>query len=134
MEEANRQIRETKLEFELPNASGILLLISDKNEYLLPQAVIPRLDTAIKMKLPSGDLRYPHVESAVVFAQARGFLVNERSRFNLIVSRDSDRAHQFSKRLLANLSKHGVDGLRGTDVGTLQSRIVPVPVPPTRKT
>lgn len=123
IEKANRQICDTKTLFEIPNAVGVLLLICDRNEYLLPQAIATRLKTALDMKL-GDEFRYPHVECAVAFCRAKGFLVDNRTRFNLRVSREGGPANDFGIRLQAKLTQLCSDIIHNASLADARIRIV----------
>jgi hypothetical protein len=61
VEQANRQIRETKKTFELEDTEGILIVLNELVENLSPDLIAYRIHQLLNKKSPSGDARYPNI-------------------------------------------------------------------------
>jgi len=61
VENANRQIRETKKIFKLDTSEGILIILNDFVDILSPDIIAHKIHQLLNKKYPSGDARYPHV-------------------------------------------------------------------------
>jgi hypothetical protein len=59
--DANRQIRETKETFDLPNSGGLLILGNDSIRILSPIAIAHRVYRTLIKKTPLGEPQFPHI-------------------------------------------------------------------------
>lgn len=65
VEKANRQIRETKRTFDLPEAGGLLIIVNDAVDILAPDVVMYRIRRALN-KRRDGKLRYENVSAVML--------------------------------------------------------------------
>ncbi len=65
VEKANRQIRETKEHFSLPNARGFLFIVNNSNFILAPQNAFWNLHRMVNKKKPDGSIRYESINYIV---------------------------------------------------------------------
>ncbi len=72
VEKANRQIRETKRTFDLPEAGGLLIIVNDAVDILAPDVVMYRIRRALNKRTRDGKLRYENV-SAVMLIGGRHY-------------------------------------------------------------
>ncbi len=70
VEEANRQIRETKRTFALPDAGGLLIILNDAVDVLSPDLVVYRVRRALNKKTASDETRFPHVAAVMLINSA----------------------------------------------------------------
>jgi hypothetical protein len=61
VENANRQIRETKKVFEISESQGVLIILNDCVEILSPNLIAHRVSQLLNKKSSSGDIRCPHL-------------------------------------------------------------------------
>lgn len=66
--DANKQIRETKKFFSLPEAKGLLLLANEGNFYFQPQDVLGMLSRMFAKKKENGQALYSHIDLVVFFS------------------------------------------------------------------
>ena len=66
---ANRQIRETKREFGLPDASGALVMANDLVDVLSPEVISYRIRELFWKRAPNGQLRYPEIDAIWVLSE-----------------------------------------------------------------
>ena len=59
--DANRQIRETKNSFHLPNAEGLLVLLNDAVEILSPHLIVSQIQAQLKKRSAHGEPRFPEI-------------------------------------------------------------------------
>jgi hypothetical protein len=74
--EANRQIRETKRAFGLPEASGILVVLNESVSILDPRVIAHRAFQSLSKKTPEGSARYPDVGGVWVISRAHRVKIN----------------------------------------------------------
>ncbi len=65
VEKANRQIRETKEHFSLPNARGFLFIVNNSNLVLAPKNAFWNLHRMLNKKKPDGSIRYESINYIV---------------------------------------------------------------------
>jgi hypothetical protein len=66
---ANKQIRETKLRENMPNAKGVILISNPANTYFSdPESYERLLVEILRKKDNTGNLRYPHIHGGVYFS------------------------------------------------------------------
>ncbi len=70
VEKANRQIRETKRTFDLPESGGLLIIVNDAVDILAPDLVMYRVRRALNKRTKDGKLRYEHVSAVMVIGGA----------------------------------------------------------------
>lgn len=70
VEKANKQIRETKETFGLPDAGGLLIILNDAVDILSPDLIAYRVQRALNKRMPEGELRFPHVSAVIVIGGA----------------------------------------------------------------
>ena len=70
VEKANRQIRETKRTFDIPDAYGLLVVLNDAVLILPPTTVAKRVAHCFIKRTVTGDRRFPEIDAA--------WLLNER--------------------------------------------------------
>jgi hypothetical protein len=61
VENANRQVRETKKIFKLDSSEGILIILNDFVDILSPDIIAHKIHQLLNKKNSSGDARYPHI-------------------------------------------------------------------------
>ena len=110
IESANRQIRMTQETFNLPDSSGILVILNDVVETLTPELVYFRINKCLTKKYPNGTPRFPNVEVVVVITTVHYTQVNAQLRAMPIMiiprqSADSDRARSFVDSLIKRWSE-----------------------------
>jgi len=65
-EDANRQIRQTRSHFNLPQAAGVLFILNDRIPILSPNVLGARIEQQLRKRLANGTDRFPEI--AYVFA------------------------------------------------------------------
>jgi hypothetical protein len=71
IKKANRQIRETKRTFNLPDAGGLLIILNDLVEIISPDLIAYRVRKALNKRLPGGEeLRFPNVSAVLIIGGA----------------------------------------------------------------
>lgn len=110
IESANRQIRTTQETFNLPDSSGILVILNDVVATLTPELVYYRVNKCLRKKNSNGQPRFPKVEVVVVITTVHYTQVNAQLRAMpiMIIPRqnaDSDRAHSFVDSLIKRWSE-----------------------------
>jgi hypothetical protein len=70
VEKANRQIRETKRTFDLPEAGGLLIIVNDAVDILSPDVVTYRIRRALNKRTRDGKLRYENVSAVMLIGGA----------------------------------------------------------------
>lgn len=75
-EKGNRQIRETKSYFKLPNALGLLFLCNYKNRALPPNVVASKLQQLVNKKnlLNPGHPRYESVQAVIFITEKHNYI------------------------------------------------------------
>lgn len=66
VEKANRQIRDTKETFGLPEVGGLLIILNDVVDMLSPELVTYRVRRSLNKRTPDGELRFPHVSAVLL--------------------------------------------------------------------
>lgn len=59
--DANRQIRETKASFGLPNARGVLIVLNDTIDILSPEVIAEKVWRTLEKRTPHGTIRFPEI-------------------------------------------------------------------------
>ncbi len=67
---ANRQIRDTKLIFGIPNAKGITVFLNEGAKTLTPDVVAYSVHTTLQKRTPDGGLRYSQSDGVIVISEA----------------------------------------------------------------
>ncbi len=67
---AHRQLRETKKQFNLPDAHGLLVILNDLVEILKPDLVASHVQAQLGKKTPEGLPRFPHLQAAWIISEA----------------------------------------------------------------
>lgn len=70
VEKANRQIRETKRTFGLPDAGGLLIILNDAVDILSPDVVVYRVRRALNKRTADGALRYANISAVLIIGGA----------------------------------------------------------------
>ena len=70
VEKANRQIRETKRTFDLPEAGGLLIIVNDAVDILAPDVVMYRIRRVLNKRTHDGKLRYQNVSAVMLIGGA----------------------------------------------------------------
>jgi hypothetical protein len=70
VEKANRQIRETKRTFGIPDAGGLLIILNDAVDILSPDIVVYRVRRALKKRTADGALRYANISAVLIIGGA----------------------------------------------------------------
>lgn len=70
--DANRQIRETKATFNVPEASGVLIVLNDTIDILSPEMIAHRVGQTLSKKTPQGVVRYPEVGYSWLLCETHG--------------------------------------------------------------
>ena len=66
---ADKQTRDTKAIFGLPNAAGVLVILNDTSFTLDPELIMHRVAITLQEE-KDGELRYPHNQSAVLLQES----------------------------------------------------------------
>ena len=61
LRDANRQIRETKNSFHLPNAEGLLVFLNDAVDILSPHVIVSQVQAQLKKRTVNGEPRFPEI-------------------------------------------------------------------------
>jgi hypothetical protein len=85
-EKANRQIRETIDCFGLPGAYGVLFLLNQDVDLLDPKVLASKLGQLLEKKLPGGDVRFPYIDSVLVFTWAHKIVGDDSVEMSPIVA------------------------------------------------
>jgi len=67
---ADKQTRDTRQIFSIPDAIGILILLNEKATILKPEIIRYSLSKAFKTKAADGSLRYPHNNGVILISDA----------------------------------------------------------------
>jgi hypothetical protein len=59
--DANRQIRQTKESFGLPNARGVLVVLNDTIDILKPDVIAYKISETLNKRTPTGAVRFPEI-------------------------------------------------------------------------
>jgi hypothetical protein len=70
VEKANRQIRDTKRTFNLPDSGGLLVVLNDLVDILSPDLVAYRVKRALNKRTPTGELRFPNISVVMIIGGA----------------------------------------------------------------
>jgi hypothetical protein len=68
--DADKQFRDTRLIFDIPEATGILVLLNEDVSVLAPDVIYYGLANTYKKKGPDGGLRYAHADGVVLITEA----------------------------------------------------------------
>lgn len=109
--EANKQIGNTKSELGLAEASGLLILICDSNNMLLPLPLQQRVISALNIK-EGVSYKYIHVDAVLVVLRAKGFNLVGRQMCSWVQARKENHAQYFGEKLNEELVKYGTDQMR----------------------
>ncbi len=109
--EANKQIGNTKSQIGLAEASGLLILICDSNNMLLPLPLKHRIISALDIKEGSS-YKYINIDAVLVILRAKGFSPFGRQMSSWVQAREENHAHFFGQRINEELVKYGTDQLR----------------------
>jgi hypothetical protein len=73
---ADKQTRDTRTIFSIPEAAGLLVLLNEQAGMLSPDIVHYALAQAFQKKAPDGALRYPHNDGVMLIAEAHPVAVS----------------------------------------------------------
>lgn len=76
IEGANRQIRETKQSFALPDSGGLLIILNDLVFSLPPDVIAYRINRTLNKKTCSGEARFPFISTVLVIHTAHYIPIN----------------------------------------------------------
>ncbi len=83
---ANQQLRTTRETFAIPDAHGVLFLVNDAVDLLDPELLGGTLKRLLTKRTRDGELRFPDVDSTVVFTTAHDAVNVEGVRHHPIYS------------------------------------------------
>jgi hypothetical protein len=66
VEKANRQIRETKRTFNLPDAGGLLIVLNDLVDIFSPELITYRVRRSLNKRTRTGELRFPNISAVLI--------------------------------------------------------------------
>lgn len=69
VDDANRQIRETKNAFGLVEADGLLVLLHGRVAVLNPDVILKRVGERLNKRTPSGDPAHEHINMILLFSE-----------------------------------------------------------------
>ena len=61
IKDANRQIKTTKITFNVPDAGGLLIILNDMVEILSPDVIAYKIGELLKKRTPEGMIRFPEI-------------------------------------------------------------------------
>ena len=67
---ADKQTRDTREIFSIPDAVGILVLLNEHAQMLSPDMIHYALTQALQKKKPDGSLRYPHNDAVMLISES----------------------------------------------------------------
>ncbi len=76
LRDANRQIRETKNSFHLPNAEGLLVLLNDAVDILSPHVIVNAIQAQLKKRTTYGGPRFPEISVVWVIDETHSAPLN----------------------------------------------------------
>jgi|ERR1700733_288232 len=108
---ADKQTRDTRQIFSIPNAAGVLIVLNEAAHILDPQLIRYRLQNLLTKKLPDGSPRYPHNDLAITITEIHPVHVGTSSfaRFEAVISptaSNRELALSFAERLKERLSAY----------------------------
>lgn len=77
VEDANRQIRETKVQFGVQSSNGLLIILNDLVGCLSPDRVMYRVNDAMQKKTLKGDKRFPNIDAVWIISEAHFIATDE---------------------------------------------------------
>lgn len=103
---ANRQIRSTKANFNLPNAQGLLILLNEKIDVLAPNVIFYRLVRMSNKKHPDKSFQFPEIHYILLISEAHFSPAPNSSMGFLILHQPINNIEVFKyERFLANLTR-----------------------------
>jgi hypothetical protein len=76
VESANRQIRETKRSFALPESIGFLIILNDLVYSLEPNLIMYRMQKLLAKRTKDGAARFPHISAVLVIHTAHAIAIS----------------------------------------------------------
>jgi hypothetical protein len=67
--DANRQIRDTKKTFDLPNSGGLLILGNDLIKIFSPEVIAHRVQHTLTKRTPAGEPQFPHINTVWMISE-----------------------------------------------------------------
>ena len=109
IKKANRQIRETKRTFNLPDAGGLMIILNDLVEVISPDLIAYRVRKALNKRTAEGELRFPNVSAVLVIGGAHYAQLNPNLKGIpiLVIPNDvpeAERVEQFVPTLIREWS------------------------------
>lgn len=80
LRDANRQIRETKKSFHLPNAEGLLVLLNDAVEVLSPHVIVGQIQRQLKKRTTYGEPRFTEIAVVWVVDETHSTFLSQKLR------------------------------------------------------
>jgi hypothetical protein len=102
---ADKQTRDTRKIFSIPDAVGILIILNEKATILNPEIIHYSLSQVFQKKSDNGSLRYPHNNGVILISDAH-HMITPQGKFRTYMTFTSphriaaDTVLQFSDRLL----------------------------------
>ncbi|HEX8264968.1 MAG TPA: hypothetical protein VF596_06050 [Pyrinomonadaceae bacterium] len=103
---ANRQIRTTKLTFNLPDAQGLLILLNQKIDVLAPDVIFYRLRKIANKKNPDKSFQFPEINYILLINEAHYSPAPNNSMGFFILHQPINNVSKFKhENFLENLTK-----------------------------
>jgi hypothetical protein len=119
---ADKQTRDTRDIFGIPNAAGVLVLLNEAAQILTPDLLEYRMQDLFKTDTRDGSVRYPHYDMIIVISELHPVHVGltkyiPTKRYINSTARQRERAIAFSEKLTAGWAAfNGVPLIRQINV------------------
>lgn len=85
LRDANRQVRETKGSFHLPDAEGLLVLLNDAVDILSPHIIVSQIQNQLAKRISSGEMRFQEISIVWIIDETHTTQINEKTRANPLI-------------------------------------------------
>lgn len=124
---ADKQTRDTREIFGIPDAAGILIILNEGAQSLIPELLEYRIQDLFKIDNRDGSVRYPHNDMIMVISELHPVRIGPTTylptkRYINSTARQRERAIAFSDKLTASWAAfNGMPSIRETDLGSAVS-------------
>lgn len=118
---ADKQTRDTREIFGIPNAAGILVLLNQSAEILEPPLINYRLHQLFKRDEISGGVRYPHNDVVIVISELHPILIGAAKFHRIEIYTNSVTTNRSSALAFANILRQRWAAFNGEPLVQLPS-------------
>src|SRR4051794_19343693 len=128
VEKSNKQIRDTKAAFQIPEALGVVIILNENASLIFPDLAVLRLFDAVRKRRSDGKLRYAHIHTVILISEAHALETKDATMLGMAtVYSDSGNEIPFATRFAQGFSERwaAFNGAGYLDEGKLWDNLIP---------